>query len=50
MNEKIFPFPFQRHVNFKNYMRKNKRLSMLKRKTKDDCCKGAVIYMYFKKE
>ena len=34
MNEKIIPYPFQRHVNYKNYMRKNKRLPIPKRKTK----------------
>jgi hypothetical protein len=50
MNEKVIPFPFQRHVNFKNYMRKNKSLSKPKRKTKDDGYGGAIIYLSFKKE
>ena len=50
MNEKIIQFPFQRHVNYKNYMRKNKRLSIPKRKTKDDGSGGPIIYLSFKKE
>jgi len=50
MNEKIIRFPFQRHVNYENYMRKNKRLSIPKRKTKDDGSEGAIIYLSLKKE
>ena len=49
MNEKIIPFPFQRQVNYKNYIRKNKRLSIPKRKTKDDGSGGPIIYLSFKK-
>jgi len=50
VNNKVAPFPFQRHINYKNYMRKNKRLSMLTRKTKEDGCEGSIVYVTFKKK
>ena len=28
VDNKVTLFPFQRHINYKNYMRKNKRLKM----------------------
>jgi hypothetical protein len=28
INNKVIRFPFQRHVNYANFMRKNKRLKM----------------------
>ena len=50
INKKIIPFPFWRHINYANYMRKNKRLPLLIRKTKADGCGDAVVYLSFKKE
>ena len=50
MNNNVIPFPFQRHVNYANFMRKNKRLSILKRKTKEDRRGAAVVYLRFKKK
>jgi len=50
MNEKIIPFPFQRHVNYANFMRKNKRLSIPKRKTKENGSGATVVYLRFKKK
>jgi len=50
VKQKLIPFPFWRTVGFANYMRINKRLPMLIRKTKADGCGGAVVYLSFKKE
>jgi len=50
VNNKVIPFPFQRHVNYANFMRKNKRLSIPKRKTKDDGSEGSIVYLSFKKK
>jgi len=46
----VIPFPFQRHVKYANFMRKNKRLSIPKRKTKDDGCEGSIVYLRLKKK
>jgi len=46
----VIPFPFQRHVNYANFMRKNKRLSIPKRKTKEDGSEGFIVYVTFKKK
>ena len=46
----VIPFPFQRHINYANFMRKNKRLSIPKRKTKEDGLGAAVVYLRFKKK
>ena len=46
----VIPFPFQRHVNYANFMRKNKRLSIPKRKTKEDGRGGSIVYLTFKKK
>jgi len=50
VDNKVTPFPFQRHINYKNYMRKNKRLSIPKRKTKDDGSEGFIVYLRLKKK
>jgi len=50
VDNKVTPFPFQRHINYKNYMRKNKRLPMCTRKTKEDGCGGSIVYLTFKKK
>jgi len=50
VNNKVTPFPFQRHINYKNYMRKNKRLPIYIRKTNEDGRGGAIIHLSFKKK
>jgi len=50
VKQKLIPFPFWRTVSFANYMRINKRLPLLKRKTKADGCGDTVVYLSFKKE
>jgi len=50
INNKVIWFPFQRHVNYANFMRKNKRLSIPKRKTKEDGSGATVVYLRFKKK
>ena len=50
VKQKIIPFPFWRTVSYANYMRKNKRLPILIRKTKSDGCGDTVVYLSFKKE
>ena len=50
INKKIIPFPFWCHINYANCMRMNKRLPPLIRKTKEDGCGAAVVYLRFKKK
>ena len=43
MNEKIIRFPFQRHINYSIYMRKNKNLPLPKRKTSENGYNNNII-------
>ena len=44
INKKIIPFPFWRHINYANYMRMNKRLPKLKRKTIENGNSNNIIF------
>ena len=43
INKKIIPFPFWRHINYANYMRKNKRLPIIERKKDENTSSINVI-------
>ena len=43
MNEKIIRFPFQRHINYSIYMRKNKGLPLPERKISENGYNNNVV-------
>lgn len=45
INTKVIRFPFWRTVSYANYMRKNKRLPILERKTSENCNNNNITFL-----